>query len=157
MSQECTVAAVVANTLAGAFGRASLLRMRGPFLDRLVSEAASGARLTEKAIVDLRQRFADSLRERLPPPTEDSLAGGLANAIAGCIANYFDFGGGAYSVDGACASSLVAVADAANLLVTGHADAVLVGAVDLSLEQFELVGFSRAGAFAKDDMRVSNK
>lgn len=147
-------AVVVANTLTGEFSRAGLLRMRGPFLDGLIAEVAAGAGLGEKSVGELRSRFIALLREKLPAPTEDSLAGGLANTIAGRIANYFDLGGGAYSVDGACASSLVAVADAANLIVTEQADAVLVGAVDLSLDPFELVGFSRAGAFAKDDMRV---
>src|SRR4029077_18103223 len=56
--------------------------------------------------------------------------------------------------DGACASSLVALADAANLLVSGQVDAVVVAAVDLSLDPFELVGFSRNGALAADEMRV---
>src|SRR4029077_8618023 len=56
--------------------------------------------------------------------------------------------------DGACASSLVALADAGNLLVTEQADAVVVAAVDLSLDPFELVGFSRNGALAGNEMRV---
>jgi enediyne polyketide synthase len=94
------------------------------------------------------------MRSRFPDPNEDSLAGGLANTIAGRIANHFDLRGGAYSVDGACASSLVALADAANLLISEQADAVLVAAVDLSLDPFELVGFSRNGALAAEEMRV---
>jgi len=121
------IAVVVANTLTGEFSRAGLLRMRGPFLDGLIAEAAAGTGLGEESAGELRSRFIALLREKLPAPTEDSLAGGLANTIAGRIANYFDLGGGAYSVDGACASSLVAVADAANLIVTEQADAVLVG------------------------------
>src|SRR6202022_502408 len=102
----------------------------------------------------LRSSCRAELRRHFPDPNEDSLAGGLANTIAGRIANYFDFRGGAYSVDAACASSLVAVADAANLLALGQADTVLVGAVDLSLDPFELVGFSRNGALARAEMAV---
>lgn len=147
-------AVVVANTLTGEFSRATLLRLRGPFLDELLGSVVDDVGVGADSAALIRSRFSAALRERLPEPTEDSLAGGLANTIAGRIANYFDFGGGAYSVDGACASSLVALADAASLLTTGQADTVVVGAVDLSLDPFELVGFSRNGALARDDMRV---
>ena len=88
------------------------------------------------------------------PITEDSLAGGLANTIAGRICNYLNFKGGGYIVDGACSSSLLAVATAANALKLGEMDLVLAGGVDISLDPFELVGFSKVGALAKDQMRV---
>lgn len=147
-------AVVVANTLTGEFSRAALLRLRLPFLDEILAQAGAGADITREALGRLRSGFADELRRRFPDPNEDSLAGGLANTIAGRIANHFDLNGGAYSVDGACASSLVALADAANLLASGQADAVVVAAVDLSLDPFELVGFSRNGALAAGEMRV---
>lgn len=147
-------AVVVANTLTGEFSRAALLRLRLPFLDDILAEAAANETLGGDAVARLRGNFAAALRRHFPEPNEDSLAGGLANTIAGRIANHFDLGGGAYSVDGACASSLVAVADAGNLIVSGQADAVLVVAVDLSLDPFELVGFSRNGALASGEMRV---
>lgn len=147
-------AVVVANTLTGEFSRSSLLRMRGPFLDDLLRSVVKDIDVQAETGDLIRSKFSSALRDRLPEPTEESLAGGLANTIAGRIANYFDFGGGAYSVDGACASSLVALADAANLIVTEQADTVVVGAVDLSLDPFELVGFSRNGALAKGQMRV---
>ncbi|MDX0527559.1 SDR family NAD(P)-dependent oxidoreductase [Sinorhizobium medicae] len=147
-------AVIVANTLTGEFSRASLLRLRAPFLDELVAEAAKRTGLPGDQSAVLRSHFLAELRGRFPEPTEDSLAGGLANTIAGRIANYFDLHGGAYTVDGACASSLVAVADAATLLASDEVDAVIVGAIDLSLDPFELVGFSRNGALAKDEMRV---
>jgi enediyne polyketide synthase len=147
-------AVVVANTLTGEFSRAAALRLRLPFLARLLAEAAEDVRLRPEEMARLQQRFGDALRAALPEPQEESLAGGLANTIAGRIANFFDLKAGAFSVDGACASSLVAIADAANLLVTGQADAVVVGAVDLSLDPFELVGFSRLGALASGEMRV---
>jgi enediyne polyketide synthase len=150
-------AVVVANTMAGEFSRAALLRLRLPFLEELLEQASDAEGLPAAVAGGLRQRFGAMLRSHFPEPNEDSLAGGLANTIAGRIANHFDFKGGAYSVDGACASSLVALADAANLLVSGQADAVVVAAVDLSLDPFELVGFSRNGALAADEMRVFDK
>jgi enediyne polyketide synthase len=154
-SLDCArTAVVVGNTLTGEFSRASMLRLRWPFLDALLAEAAADAALDESQSAGLRERFATILRQRLPAPQEETLAGGLANTIAGRIANYFDLHGGAYSVDAACASSLVALANAADLLARDDIDAVIAGAVDLSLDPFELVGFSRNGALAHDDMRV---
>ncbi len=85
---------------------------------------------------------------------DESLAGSLSNTIAGRICNYFDFGGGGHVVDGACSSSLVAIAHACAALGAGQLDAVVVGAVDVSLDPFELIGFSRLGALAADEMRV---
>ncbi|MGJ4941457.1 SDR family NAD(P)-dependent oxidoreductase [Bradyrhizobium sp. HKCCYLS1011] len=147
-------AVIVANTLTGEFSRTSLLRLRAPFLDELLAAAVDRVTMPAELGDKLRGAFVAELRRRLPDPNEESLAGGLANTIAGRIANYFDMHGGAYSVDGACASSMVALADAATLLVSGQIDAAVVAAVDLSLDPFELVGFSRAGALAVDEMRV---
>lgn len=147
-------AVIVANTLTGEFSRTSLLRLRAPFLDELLGAAADKADLSADASGRLRVAFAAELRRRLSDPNEESLAGGLANTIAGRIANYFDMHGGAYAVDAACASSLVALADAANLLTSGQIDAAVVVAVDLSLDPFELVGFSRNGALTAGEMRV---
>jgi enediyne polyketide synthase len=147
-------AVVVANTLTGEFSRAALLRLRLPFLDQILAEVAAREGLPQQTRNRLRSSFGAALRGRFAEPNEDSLAGALANTIAGRIANYFDFRGGAYSVDAACASSLLALADAANLLAGEQVDAVVVAAVDLSLDPFELVGFSRNGALASEAMRV---
>ena len=92
--------------------------------------------------------------DTFPEPNDETLAGALSNTIAGRICNHFDFGGGGYTVDGACASSLLAITTGCRLLVTGEADVVLAGGVDLSLDPFELVGFARLGALASNDMRV---
>ncbi len=147
-------AVVVGNTLTGEFSRASMLRLRWPFLDGLLAEAVGDIALDAAQSTALRERFAALIRQRLATPQEETLAGGLANTIAGRIANHFDLHGGAYTVDAACASSLVAIANAVDLLAKATVDTVIVGAVDLSLDPFELVGFSRNGALASDDMRV---
>lgn len=147
-------AVIVANTLTGEFSRAWLLRLRLPFLEDVLDTVAHDEKLPADVAAQVRSSFAAELRRRLPDPNEDSLAGALANTIAGRIANYYDLGGGAYSIDGACASSLLALANASSLLSSGEVDAAIVVAVDLSLDPFELVGFSRAGALASGSMRV---
>src|SRR5438552_13281530 len=85
---------------------------------------------------------------------EQSLAGEPSNTIAGRSCNHFDLHGGGYTMDGACASSLLAVAHACSALLAGDLDVALAGGVDLSLDPFELVGFAKAGALAQNEMFV---
>src|SRR5262249_20320336 len=67
--------------------------------------------------------------------------------------NYFNLNGGGYTVDGACASSLLAVTTAWSALESGDVDIAIAGGVDLSLDPFELAGFSKLGALAREEMR----
>lgn len=76
-------------------------------------------------------------KSAFPNITEDTLAGSLSNTIAGRICNFFDFDGGGYTVDGACSSSLIAIATACNHLKNGELDLALAGGVDVSLDTFE--------------------
>ena len=92
-----------------------------------------------------------------PPVDEDTLAGSLSNTIAGRICNFLDLNGGGYVVDGACASSLLAVTSAATALQDGDLDVALVGGVDISLDPFELVGFAKVGALSPTEMRVYDR
>jgi enediyne polyketide synthase len=52
------------------------------------------------------------------------------------------------------ASSLLAVTTACSALAAGDCDAAVAGGVDLSLDPFELVGFAKTGALARERMRV---
>ncbi|MBF0110402.1 MAG: SDR family NAD(P)-dependent oxidoreductase [Magnetococcales bacterium] len=150
------VRVVVGNSLAGEFSRAHVMRSRWPYVRNVLAQHlrheqphlhdAEFARL----LGDLEVRY----KSPFPVPNEDFLAGGLSNTIAGRICNHFNFKGGGYTVDGACASSLLAVTDACSALVAGDADMVLAGGVDLSIDPFELIGFSRTAALARDEMRV---
>ena len=92
-----------------------------------------------------------------PPVTEDTLAGGLANTIAGRICNYLDLQGGGYIVDGACSSSLLAVATGVERLVGHDLDLAVIGGVDISLDPFEMVGFAKTGALSPGDMHVYDR
>lgn len=92
-----------------------------------------------------------------PAVTEDTLAGGLANTIAGRICNFLDLHGGGYIVDGACSSSMLAIYTAANALQSRQMDMAIAGGVDISLDTFKLVGFSKTGALTRDEMRVYDK
>jgi enediyne polyketide synthase len=145
---------VLGNTLTGEFSRANLMRLRWPYVRRVLDRALNERDWT----AEQRAEFLEGLEERykapFPPVGEETLAGGLSNTIAGRICNQFDFKGGGYSIDGACASSLLAVANACTSLAAGDLDAALAGGVDLSLDPFEIVGFAKTGALAPEVMRV---
>jgi enediyne polyketide synthase len=152
-----TTGVFLGNTLTGEFSRANLMRLRWPYVRRVVE-----ASLTDEGWLDeQRSRFLKKLevlyKDPFPAISEESLAGGLSNTIAGRICNHFDLKGGGYTIDGACASSLLAVAGACSSLMAGDIDAALAGGVDLSLDPFELVGFAKAGALAADAMRIYDK
>lgn len=69
----------------------------------------------------------DELKRSLPPLNTDTASALIPNVIAGRIANRLDLMGPSYTVDGACASSLLAVEIAMRDLLTGQCDLALVG------------------------------
>ncbi|MBD2900316.1 hypothetical protein amrb99_93200 [Actinomadura sp. RB99] len=151
-----TTGVLVGNSLTGEGIRAAQMRLRWPYVRRVVADAlkddVAGDRLAA-----LLAELEHSYKAPFPVPDGDSLAGGLSNTIAGRICNHFDFNGGGYVVDGACASSLLSVITACNALVSGDMDLAVAGGVDISVDATELIGFSRAGALAVEEMRVYDR
>ena len=145
---------LLGNSLTGEFSRANLLRLRWPYVRRVFAASLAAQGWDGERIGAFLANLETEYKAPFPPPGDESLAGGLSNTIAGRICNHFDLHGGGYTLDGACASSLLAVANACTALAAGDLDAVLAGGVDLSLDPFELVGFARTGALAPDEMRV---
>jgi len=149
-----TTGVVLGNTLTGETSRAQLVRLRWPYVQRTVGAELLRAGWDEQRTATFLGELEVSFKAPFPAPTEETLAGGLANTIAGRVANHFNLGGGGYTVDGACSSSLLAVTQAAQALLVGDLDVALAGGVDISLDPFELVGFARTGALAQGPMRV---
>src|SRR4051794_18261845 len=145
---------LLGNSLTGEFSRANLLRLRWPYVRRTLAAQLAAEGWDETRTAAFLARLEPAYKAPFPAPMEETLAGGLSNTIAGRICNHFDLHGGGYTLDGACASSLLAVANACSALVAGDLDAALAGGVDLSLDPFELVGFARTGALAPGEMRV---
>jgi enediyne polyketide synthase len=152
-----TTAVIVGNTLTGEFSRANLMRLRWPYVRRTVAAALRAEGFDDHAL----GKFLGGLEKQYKAPFaevgEDSLAGGLSNTIAGRITNHFDLQGGAFTVDGACSSSLLAVVTACAKLAGHEIDVAIVGGVDLSIDPFELVGFAKIGALTPGDMRVYDR
>lgn len=142
---------IVGNTLTGESSRAELLRLRWPYVRKTLEESGCSGTETDWAH---REQF---FKARLSPVDGRTLAGSLSNVIAGRIANHLDLRGGAYCIDAACASSLVAISQACSHLASHEIDCCLVGGVDISLDPLELVGFSVAGALADGEMKVFDR
>jgi enediyne polyketide synthase len=154
---RASTAVIVGNTLTGEFTRANVMRVRWPYVRRTLSAAL----LDHGWDADAIGRFVGDLESRyksaFPPIDEDTLAGGLSNTIAGRICGHFDLNGGGFTVDGACSSSLLAVATACTALSGRQIDAAVVGGVDLSIDPFEMIGFAKIGALATSEMRVYDR
>ncbi len=148
---------ILGNTLTGEHSRAEGLRLRWPFVSRTMRAAAREKGLPPYKVTELLKTMESYYKSVFSPVTEDTLSGALSNTIAGRICNYLDFHGGGYTVDGACSSSLIAVATAAGSLVNGDLDLAFAGGVDVSLDTFELIGFAKTAALTKSDMRVYDR
>jgi enediyne polyketide synthase len=148
------VGVIIGNTLAGDTSRASALRMRWPYVRSALAEALLAAELDGQDARQVLRHAAAHYLAPFPRMNDGSLAGSTPAAIASIICGYFGFRGGGVAVDGACASSLLAVASACAALTSGDLDVALAGGVDLSLDPLELVGLAKAGVLATDHMRV---
>ncbi len=148
---------IVGNTLTGEQTRTTTLRLRWPYTRRALQTAAQVQNLSSATAKALIETMEQIYKSAFAPITEDSLAGGLSNTIAGRICNAFNLDGGGYTVDGACSSSLLAVITAANALSNRDLDLALAGGVDVSLDPFELIGFAKVGALTANGMSVYDR
>ncbi|TDC49296.1 acyltransferase domain-containing protein [Actinomadura sp. KC345] len=101
--------------------------------DQRVRTSHQVAGILAELVPELGKRRLDEIREafceRLGPDGPDASIGLVPSFAASRIAHGFDLGGPAYTLDAACASSLLAVEHAVRALRCGQADAMLAGAV----------------------------
>ncbi|MBW2737260.1 MAG: SDR family NAD(P)-dependent oxidoreductase [Deltaproteobacteria bacterium] len=148
---------IVGNSLTGEITRSNTMRLRWPYVRRAFRAAARSRNLSDNQAAKIETTLKDCYNSVFPSTNEDTLAGGLSNTIAGRICNFLNLCGGGYTVDGACSSSLIAVATAATGLTNKDLNLAIAGGVDISLDPFELVGFAKTGALTKDDMNVYDR
>ncbi len=148
---------ILGNTLTGEHSRSQNMRLRWPYVKKVLKAAATKKQLPPKMIAELTETMEVYYKSVFAPITEDTLAGNLSNTIAGRICNFLDLRGGGYTVDGACSSSLIAVLTAATALSSGTLDVAVVGGIDISLDTFELIGFAKTNALTKGDMQVYDR
>ncbi|XLS29694.1 SDR family NAD(P)-dependent oxidoreductase [Flavobacteriaceae bacterium M23B6Z8] len=145
---------ILGNSLNGEFTRANIMRLRWPYVCKVLESTLSNMNYSNEEIAKILSSTERVYKEPFPKPTADTLAGGLSNTIAGRICNYFDFNGGGFTVDGACSSSLLAFVNGCNAIINDELDVALVGGIDLSIDPFEVIGFARNGALAAKEMEV---
>ncbi|MFI5821888.1 beta-ketoacyl synthase N-terminal-like domain-containing protein [Streptomyces rishiriensis] len=121
-------------------GRVGVVLGRGGYLtpglvrlDQRVRTAGQLVRTLGELLPDLTGDQLDRVRtaftERLGPDSPESAIGLVPNLAASRVANRLDLRGPAYTVDAACASSLVAVDQAVGELASGRCDMMLAGGV----------------------------
>lgn len=102
-------------------------------LDQRVRTAGQLVRTLGELLPTLAPAQLDQVREafvsRLDPGSPESAIGLVPNLAASRVANRLDLRGPAYTVDAACASSLVAVDQAVGELASGRCDLMLAGGV----------------------------
>ncbi|TVL88747.1 beta-ketoacyl synthase N-terminal-like domain-containing protein [Streptomyces sp. SAJ15] len=112
----------------GGYAGAGLVR-----LDQRVRTARQLVRTLGELMPDLRsdqlERVRAAFTDRLGPDSPESAIGLVPNLAASRIANRLDLRGPAYTVDAACASSLVAIDQAVVELAAGRCDVMLAGGV----------------------------
>lgn len=145
---------IIGNTLAGDTSRANGLRVRWPYVRRVLADALETGEIPADQAGTVLQRAESSYLAPFPPMGPYSLAGSMPGTIAAAISTYFGFRGGSHAIDSDCSSSLQAVASACAALVAGELDAAIAGGVDLSLDPLELIGLAKAGLLATSDVRV---
>ncbi len=136
---------------------AQLPRQTGVFIGNTANEFRSivGARVNAQSLASGRfgsvEDPAAVLRsiERIVPARPYSASGVLTNMTAAIVAQELDLHGPAYTLDAACASSLVAVNTAVHQLQSGTIDAAIAGGVYLCLTPEHYVAFGKIGAMSR--------
>ena len=91
------------------------------------------------------------LKKKLPPFDAYTAPGVVSSIMSGRIANRLDLKGANYTIDAACASSLLAVEHAVDDLRSGKCDAAIAGGVQLSANNLVLMVFSQLGALSRSN------
>ncbi|MCJ1676418.1 polyketide synthase dehydratase domain-containing protein [Streptomyces sp. APSN-46.1] len=114
-------------------GRGGFMGVATARLDQRVRTAHQLAHTLRELAPELGERRISQVRsafqEALGPERPDASIGLVPSFTAARTANRLDFRGPAYTLDAACASSLLAVDQAVGLLASGRCDAVVAGAV----------------------------
>ncbi|MEE2644452.1 MAG: beta-ketoacyl synthase N-terminal-like domain-containing protein [Myxococcota bacterium] len=121
--------------------RAAVILGRGGYIGPAMSRLNQRVRGSEELLSALdktssltstqRAQLREAILQPLPPYGPDSAIGLVPNLCAARVAQRLDLRGPAYTVDGACASALIALSQGCMLLRSGEADLALFGGVHI--------------------------
>nr|WP_075976201.1 type I polyketide synthase [Actinokineospora bangkokensis] len=121
-------------------------------LDQRVRTANQVVKTLREVVPDLDDERVEAVRaafvEQLGPAAPESAIGLVPNLAASRVANRLDLRGPAYTVDAACASSLIAVDHAVRELAEGRADVMFAGGVHHCHDITLWSTFSQLGALS---------
>lgn len=141
-------AVLIGNSMGGELAKRGVLRTHLPGIIAMLSGIPEFKELDARS----RERIISNLKEKLlegtPEVTEDSLVNGAASTLAGRIAGYLNLYGANFTLDAACASSMAALAVAAQQITTGKCSCAVVGAVDSDLTVDSFINFCKLHALA---------
>ena len=147
------VAVIAANTAGGPTNEYSDMRVCEPLIWEAMKKSATYQNLTAEQAKELVNSTRDDLNKFLPVITEDSMTGQLPSVISGRIANVFNLNGTSFTVDAACAGSLLAISCALDGLWLGKFDMALCVAADAMMAPSQYVKFAKIGALSADGSR----
>ena len=150
-TERCGV--VLGTAMGGELHYRTAMRVCFPELAHALEAAGPFEKLPEEVRREILASWRDEFGKRLPPITEDTMPGELANIVAGRVANVLNLRGPNFITDAACASSFAAVDAAVELLVEGHCDAVISGGVDRNMGASSFVKFCKIGALSATGTR----
>ncbi|NMB77448.1 MAG: acyltransferase domain-containing protein, partial [Myxococcales bacterium] len=143
-------AVIVGNAMGSELHHLTNMRVTLPRVIRALKQTPAYLGLDPAAARALADQLTTTLREQLPPLTEDSMPGELSNIIAGRVAAVFDLRGANFTTDAACASSMAALQAALDGLEAGRFDMALLGGSDSSMSPMTYVKFCKIGALSPD-------
>lgn len=93
------------------------------------------------------------LKSSLPSISKETIPGLVSNVVVGRIANRLDLSGPTYTIDAACASSLIAVELAIKELRSHRSDLMLAGGVQVTMSPLIYMLFCQLNALSRTKIR----
>jgi acyl transferase domain-containing protein/NAD(P)-dependent dehydrogenase (short-subunit alcohol dehydrogenase family)/acyl carrier protein/NAD(P)H-dependent flavin oxidoreductase YrpB (nitropropane dioxygenase family) len=139
---------VIGNSMGGELSKVGTLRAHIPDILESIRHTPEFQEMDEDSGERLLAELSETLSQRTPAITEDSLVGSAASTLAGRLSGYLKVFGGNMTVDAACASSLAAVTVASEMLQSGRCSCAVVGGVDSDLTIDTFASFCRLKALS---------
>ncbi len=141
-------AVILGNAMAGDTHLYSAARILFPEYAEELEKSSSYSSLPTQVRQAIMDQLLEGVRRRMPPITEDTMPGELANIVAGRVAALYDFKGPNFVADAACASAMAAISAALEGLNAYDYDAVLTGGIDTNMSPSTFVKFCKIGALS---------
>jgi acyl transferase domain-containing protein/acyl carrier protein len=146
-------AVILGNAMGGELHYETALRIAAPEVVRFLQHTEAFGALPADQQERLAAQLVATMGAELPPVTEDSMPGELANVVAGRLANLFNLRGPNYITDAACASAMAAMSAAIAGLNDHDFDTAITGGIDRNNGASSFIKFCAIGALSATGTR----